>query len=44
MAFESPWATWKWAPIGRLIPWTSATDAFENVCLKTICRGLKKIS
>ena len=30
IAFESPCATWKCAPIGRLIPWTSATEAFEK--------------
>src|SRR3546814_3543116 len=30
MALDSPCATWKCAPIGRLIPWTRATDAFEK--------------
>jgi hypothetical protein len=30
MAFESPWGTWKKAPIGRDIPWMRVTDALEN--------------
>ena len=30
MAFDSPCATWKCAPIGRLIPCTSATLELEN--------------
>jgi hypothetical protein len=30
IALESPWATWKKAPIGRLIPWTSATELLEK--------------
>ena len=30
IAFERPWGTWKSAPIGRLMPWTSATEALEK--------------
>lgn len=27
MALDRPCGTWKWAPIGRLMPWTRATEA-----------------
>ena len=27
IAFDSPCGTWKWAPMGRLMPCTSVTDA-----------------
>ncbi len=30
MALDRPWATWKWAPIGRLMPCTRATLEFEK--------------
>src|SRR3546814_13311839 len=30
MALDRPCGTWKCAPIGRLMPCTSATDAFEK--------------
>ena len=39
-ALLRPCGTWKCAPIGRLIPWTSATEALEKAAPASIAPSM----
>ena len=44
MAFDNPWGTWKKAPMGRLMPCTSATDALDEDFRKLVLRPCNAFS